>query len=84
MIICEYCGYIMKIDFCQIKVVVEIVIKMEDQEVVFKIDYFLFEKMYFGVIFMDYLVLGRELFYGFMDYIFVYNIENFNVLDIRV
>ena len=30
MIICEHCGYIMKTDSCQTKVVAETVIKMED------------------------------------------------------
>ena len=32
MIICEHCGYTMKTDSCQTKVVAKIVIKMDDQE----------------------------------------------------
>ena len=84
MIICEHCGYIMKTDSCQTKVVAETVIKMEDQEVVFKIDHPLLEKMYPGVISMDHSVLGRELLYGLVDHTLVYNTENFNVLDITV
>ena len=31
MIICEHCGYMMKTDSCQTKVVAKIVIKMDDQ-----------------------------------------------------
>lgn len=73
MIICEHCGYMMKT-----------VIKMDDREVVFKIDHPLLEKMYPGVFSMDHSVLGRELLYGLVDHILVYNTENFNVLDIRV
>ena len=82
MIICEHCGYMMKTDSCQTKVVAKIVIKMDDQEVVFKID--LLEKIYPGVISMDHSVLGRELLYGLVDHTLVYNTENFNVLDITV
>ena len=36
MIICEHCGYMMKTESCQTKVVAKIVIKVDDQEVVFK------------------------------------------------
>ena len=43
----------MKTESCQTKVVVKIVIKMDDQEVIFKIDHLLLEKMYSGVISMD-------------------------------
>ena len=84
MIICEHCGYMMKTDSCQTKVVAKIVIKMDDQEVVFKIDHPLLEKKYPGVISMDHSVLGRELLYGLVDHTLVYNTENFNVLDITV
>ena len=84
MIICEHCGYMMKAESCQTKVVAKIVIKMHDQEVVFKIDHPLLEKMYPGVISMDHSVLGRELLYGLVDHTLVYNTENFNVLDIMV
>ena len=62
----------------------KIVIKMHDQEVVFKIDHPLLKKMYPGVISMDHSVLGRELLYGLVDHTLVYNTENFNVLDIMV
>ena len=77
MIICEHCGYMMKAESCQTKVVAKIVIKMDDQEVVFKIDHPLLKKMYPGVIYHS--GLGRGLLYGL-----VYNTENFNVLDIMV
>ena len=53
MIICKHCGYMMKTESCQTKVVAKIVIKMDDQEVIFKIDHLLLEKMYPGVISMD-------------------------------
>ena len=43
----------MKTESCQTKVVAKIVIKKDDQEVIFKIDYLLLEKMYPGVISMD-------------------------------
>ena len=43
----------MKTESCQTKVVVKIVIKIDDQEVIFKIDHLLLEKMYPGVISMD-------------------------------
>ena len=39
----------MKTESCHTKVVVKIVIKMDDQEVIFKIDHLLLEKMYPGV-----------------------------------
>ena len=52
---------LMKTVPCQTKVVPKIVIKMDDQEVVFKIDHPLLQKMYPGVITMDQSVLGREL-----------------------
>ena len=84
MIICEHCGYMMKTESCQTKVVAKIVIKMDGQEVIFKIDHPLLEKMYSGVICMDHSVLGRELLYGLVDHTLVYNTENLNVLDIRV
>ena len=84
MIICEHCGYMMKTESCQTKVVAKIVIKMDDQEVVFKIDHPLLEKMFPGVISMEHSVLARELFYSLVDHTLVYNTENFNVLDIRV
>ena len=57
---------------------------MDDQEVVFKIDYPLFQKMYPGLISMDHSVLGRELLYGLENHSLVYSNENFDVLDIRV
>ena len=43
----------MKTESGQTKVVAKIVIKMDDQEVIFKIDHLLLEKMYPGVISMD-------------------------------
>ena len=43
----------MKTESCQTKVVAKIVIKIDDQEVIFKIDHLLLEKMYPGVIFMN-------------------------------
>ena len=67
IIICEHCGYMMKTDSCLRKVVAKIVIKMDDQEVVFKIDHSLLEKIYPGVISMDHSVLG-ELLYGLVDH----------------
>ena len=84
MIICELCVYMMKTESCQTKVVPKIVIKMDDQEVVFKLDHPILQKMYPGVISMDHSVLGRELLYGLEDHNLVYNNENFDVLDIRV
>ena len=74
MIICEHCGYMMKTESCQTKVVAKIVIKKDDQEVIFKIDHLLLEKMYPGVISVDHSV----------DHTPAYNTENFNVLDMRV
>ena len=56
------------------KGVEKIVIKIDDQEVVFKIDNPLVEKMYPGVISVNHSV----------DHTPAYNTENFNVLDIRV
>lgn len=56
------------------KGVEKIVIKMDGQEVVFKIDNPLLEKMYPGVISVDHSV----------DHTPAYNTENFNVLDMRV
>ena len=53
MIISKHCGYMMKTESGQTKVVAKIVIKMDDQEVIFKIDHLLLEKMYPGVISMD-------------------------------
>ena len=84
IIICEHCGHMMKTDSSQTKVVAKIVIKKDDQEVVFKIDHPLLEKIYPGVISMDHSVLGRELLYGLMDHTLVNNTNNFNVLDITV
>lgn len=75
---------LMKTESCQIKVVPKVVIKMDDQEVVFKIDHPLLQKMYPGLISMDHSVLGRELLYGLVDHSLVYNNESFDVLDIRV
>ena len=43
----------MKTESCQTNVVVKIVIKMDDQEVIFKIDHLLLAKMYPGAISMD-------------------------------
>ena len=71
----------MKTDSSLTKVVAKIVIKKDDQEVVFKIDHPPLEKIYPGVISMDHSVLGRELLYGLMDHTLLYNTENFNVLD---
>ena len=73
----------MKTESCQTKVVAKIVIKMDDQEVIFKIDHLLLEKMYPGVISMV-TVLERQLLYSLMDHTLVLNTENFNVLDINV
>ena len=74
----------MKTESCQTKIVAKIVIKMDYQEVIFKIDHLLLEKMYPGVISMDHSVLGRQSLYSLMDQTLVHNTENFNVLDIRV
>ena len=49
----------MKTESCQTKVVVKTVIKMDDQEVVFKLDDPLLKKRYPGVISMDHLVLRK-------------------------
>ena len=73
----------MKTESCQTKVVAKIVIKMDDQEVIFKIDHLLLGKMYPGVISMV-TVLERQLLYSLMDHTLVLNTENFNVLDINV
>ena len=43
----------MKTESCQTKVVAKIVIKMDDQKVIFKINHLLLEKMYPSVISMD-------------------------------
>ena len=59
---------LMKTESCQTKVVPKIVIKMDDQEVVFKIDHPLLQKMYPGLSSMDHLVLGGELLCGLEDH----------------